>query len=307
MQDKPLTNPALAPLTRRSDAKGLAQLAGHVAALVLTGLAVAAARETAWLLPAMLLHGIVLVFLFAALHETIHRTAFASRRLNDLVAWLCGALLVLPPRYFRAFHMAHHRHTQDPERDPELATPKPAGLGAYLWTVTGMPYWAERLRTTLRLASGRVTEGFIPDRLRPAIVREARGLLTLFASIALASVLLQTPAALWYWIVPALLGQPVLRLFLLAEHAGCPQVPDALRSSRTTRSLWPLRRLAWNMPYHAEHHAYPALPFHALPNAHAVLADSITCRSPGYLAVHRELLHRLLKTRARSAAGSPSP
>jgi fatty acid desaturase len=63
-----------------------------------------------------------------------------------------------------------------------------------------------------------------------------------------------------------------------------------LENSRTTLSLAPLRRLAWNMPYHAEHHAYPALPFHALPAAHRVLKARIAVQAPGYVAVHREIL-----------------
>jgi fatty acid desaturase len=44
------------------------------------------------------------------------------------------------------------------------------------------------------------------------------------------------------------------------------------------------------MPYHAEHHAYPALPFHALPAAHRVLKAEIAVQAPGYIAVHREIL-----------------
>ena len=59
-----------------------------------------------------------------------------------------------------------------------------------------------------------------------------------------------------------------------------------LENSRTTRSLAPIRRLAWNMPYHAEHHAYPALPFHALPAAHRILRARIAVQ----VAVHREIL-----------------
>ena len=98
-------------------------------ALLASAAAVLAARGTPWLLPAMLLHGILLVFLFAPLHEAVHRTAFRSRWLNDGVARACGAVLILPPDYFRAFHFTHHRHTQDPARDPELSTPKPASPG----------------------------------------------------------------------------------------------------------------------------------------------------------------------------------
>jgi fatty acid desaturase len=63
-----------------------------------------------------------------------------------------------------------------------------------------------------------------------------------------------------------------------------------LENSRTTRSLAAIRRLAWNMPYHAEHHACPALPFHALPAAHRLLRARIAVQSPGYIAVNREIL-----------------
>jgi fatty acid desaturase len=284
---------ALRALAVPSDAKGLRQLAGHVALLMATGWLIWMAYGSLWLGPALLAHGIVLVFLFAPLHEGVHRTAFRSRWLNDLVAWLCGVVLILPPTYFRAFHFAHHRFTQDPARDPELASPKPATLRAYLWHLTGLPYWSERIATTIRHARGRVEEPFVSVTLRPHLMREARLLLAIYGLIALASLALASPAALLLWVAPALLGQPFLRAYLLAEHTGCPLVPDMLRNSRTTHSLALVRRLAWNMPYHAEHHAHPAIPFHALPQAHALLAERIENQAPGYVAVNREIVARL--------------
>ncbi len=290
---------ALKALSRRSDAHGLMQLGGHLAALGATGAAIAWTQGTLWLAPALVVHGMVLIFLFAPLHESIHRTAFKSRALNDAVAWVCGAVMLLPPVYFRAFHFAHHRHTQDPARDPELALLQPDDLGRYLLRVTGLPYWRERAATLLRHAfTGRIAQPFVTARLKPAVVREARLLLLSYAGIAAASVALESWAALLYWIVPAVLGQPVLRLYLLAEHTGCPFVPDMLRNSRTTRSNWLARRLAWNMPYHAEHHAYPALPFHALPTAHRLLAPRIETQASDYWAAHRDIL-----TQIRSRAG----
>ncbi len=280
----------LKTLAARSDAKGLVHLASHLGALGTTGAAVALTQGTLWLAPATLLHGLVLIFFFAPLHETIHRTAFRSRRLNDTVAWICGALLILPPAYFQAFHFAHHRYTQDPERDPELAAPKPQNLGGYLRTASGLPYWRERFTTTLAHAAGRVTEPFIPSSHQARVVLEARVLLALYGALAAVSVAAGSWLAVSYWLVPALLGQPFLRLYLLAEHTGCPLVPDMLRNSRTTRSNAFVRWLAWNMPYHAEHHAYPALPFHALPHAHVLLKDHIAVQASGYLAAQRQII-----------------
>jgi len=284
---------ALRPLAARSDRKGLVQLAGHAILLGATGGLVLWSRGSLWLLPALIAHGIVLVFLFAPLHETIHRTAFRSRALNDAVARAAGFLLLLPAGYFRAFHLEHHRFTQDRTRDPELAGPPLASRAAYLHHVSGLPYWSERLATTWRHARAAVTEPYVPARQRPAIVREARWHLAGYAMAAAASLAAGSALLLWLWVIPALVGQPFLRLYLLAEHSGCPEVPDMLANSRTTLSNPVVRRLCWNMNLHSAHHAYPALPFHALPAADRLLAPQIARRSHGYTAVQRAIWAQL--------------
>ena len=273
----------------RSDAKGLLRFSGHLAALAATGALIALGRGTPWLVPALVLHGVVLVFLFAPLHETIHYTAFRGRRLNQAVAWLCGAVIILPPEFFRAFHFGHHRDTQDPARDPELARPKPRSPWEYLRLLSDLPYWRERVVATLRQALGRVDEPFVPARNRDAVTGEARALLVFYGLVAAASFALKCPAALLYWVAPVVLGQPALRAFLLAEHTGCPLVPEMLANSRTTRSNALVRWLTWNMGHHAEHHAYPALPFHARPRAHELLQDRVAVQATGYLAAHRDI------------------
>jgi fatty acid desaturase len=84
--------------------------------------------------------------------------------------------------------------------------------------------------------------------------------------------------------------QPILRFILLAEHTGCSQNEDPLANTRTTLTLWPIRFLMWNMPYHAEHHLYPSIPFHALAKAHAQLQPHLAHLEPGYLRVHQQVV-----------------
>lgn len=284
-----LDRTALRALTRRSDRKGLLHLTGHLGLLGLTGSLVLAATDSLGLAPALLAHGIVLTFLFAPLHECIHRTAFASRRLNEFSATVFGALLLLPAGYFRAFHLTHHRFTQDPARDPELAGRPLARRSDYLLKVSGLPHWGERLATLWRHAGGRVREPYLPAHLQRAIVREARGHLAAYALVAGASLATGTFLALWLWAIPALLGQPFLRLYLLAEHHGCPRVADMLVNSRTTLTSRGVAFLCWNMNRHTAHHAYPAVPFHALPAADRLLAPHIATRGQGYAALQREI------------------
>ena len=289
----------IARLTRRSDARGIAQLAGHLAALALTAALVSLAPGSGWMAGALWLHGVVLVFLFAPLHETIHHTAFSSRWLNRRVADAIGFLHFLPARYFRAFHLAHHQFTQDPARDPELAFPKPRTQGALLLALSGFPLWRERIGTLLRHSRGRVTEPFIAPERRSRIAWEARAHLALYLAAAAASLVLSTGVLLWYWIVPLLIAQPMLRIFLLAEHTGCPLIPDMLRNSRTTHTHALLRFLTWNMSYHSEHHAWAAVPFHALPALHERVRDRVAVQAPGYVRVLRSIAADLPAPTAR--------
>ena len=176
---------------------------------------------------------------------------------------------------------------------PSWPFPPPATWRQYLWRMSGAQYWASQVRTTLAHAAGRVTEPYVAPSERPALIREARLYLASYVACAAVSTSVGSTALLWFWLVPVLLGQPMLRLYLLAEHTGCPLVPEMLENSRTVHTHPIVRVLAWNMPYHAEHHAYAAIPFHALPQAHSVLAASITEQPRGYASVHRRLIRGL--------------
>ena len=202
-------------------------------------------------------------------------------------------MLLLPPRWFHWFHLAHHRHTQDPLRDPELASPRPSTLAGYLWHVSGVPYWRDQLGVLLALGAGRVSGGFVPAARCAGVVSEARLFLLVYVLAGAATWMAGSGVLLDYWLIPVVLGQPLLRLFLLAEHTGCPQVPDMLANTRTTLTTAPVRLLAWNMPFHTEHHLAPAVPFHALPRLHGLLEGRLVQVENGYLRFHRALLGRL--------------
>ena len=93
-----------------------------------------------------------------------------------------------------------------------------------------------------------------------------------------------------FWGLPQLACQPFLRAYVLAEHTGCTMDRNGLTNTRTTLTGAVVRLLMWNMPFHAEHHAFPAVPFHALPALHRRLAPALKTTAPGYLAVQRQIL-----------------
>lgn len=291
----------LRTLSQRSDGPALLHLASHVGALVVSGAAIAATVDTLWVVPAMVVHGILLVFLFAPHHECIHGTCFRTRWINDAFAWVATFLIAYPRVWFRCFHFAHHRYTQDPANDPELIPPRPPTRAAFLWWATGIPYWRGKLTLIVRTAlTGRVDAPFVPETLKPAVVRECRLALAAYGVVAVVAVATDPWLPILYWIGPALLGQPFLRLYLNAEHGLCAHSDDMLANARTTLAGPVVRWLAWNMPFHTEHHVFPAVPYHALPRLHALMRDRLQVVSPSHADVNLRIWGTLDGRRERA-------
>ena len=251
--------------------------------------------EPVWLLliPAMALHGVGIVTLFAPMHECVHRTAFASRAANVAVGWAAGVASFYNATFYRHFHAWHHRYTQDPARDPELMFPKAGTLAGYLVEIGAVRFWWRRALDYPRLAVGGLRDlPFVPERARRAVALSMTAQLLIYLAAA-GSVALGSTAVLYFWFVPALLAQPLLRALLIAEHTGCSFDGDSLSNTRTTLASFPIRLLMWNMPYHAEHHAYPTVPFHNLPDVHRTMRGRLAHLAPGYLAANRAVIGSL--------------
>ena len=284
-----------AKLTQRTDVHGLRQIAGHLGAIVL-GATLILQEVPFWPL-VMLVQGIAISFLFTALHETTHGTPFKTGWLNVWVGRICGAFVFIGPEWFRYFHLAHHRHTHDPDHDPELASPKPETFWDYIKYLSGVPDITKRIIVLVRNATRANTDVYVPPAAKARVMREARTMLAFYSGVTLFSLVFWTPLVLLVWLVPLLLGGPFLRAYLLAEHARCPHTASMLDNTRTTLTTRLVRVLAWNMPFHAEHHAYPAVPFHQLPAFHDHAKAHISHLQPGYVRFHRGYLRHARTTR----------
>lgn len=290
---KPLTPSMLRELSVRSDLRGAAQSLGHYGVILLVGALIWKVASTwglLWALPLMAVQGYVVAFLFMAVHETAHKTAFRSRSLNLVVGHLSAFLIGLPYEYYCLFHWDHHRYTQDPEKDPELIVGvKPTSDTQLALAYSGLLQVAGRLRLMLGHAvTGKVTVPWIPESKRAIVVAEARIYVALYALLLVLSLWLSSALLLWVWIVPLMIGQFFLRPYLYAEHTGCDRTRSAFHNTRTTYTGAVVKWFAWNMPYHVEHHAYPSIPFHALPKLNEIVDGEIVHRGRGYIRTTRE-------------------
>lgn len=288
----------LAAFNERSDRQGWQQLAVHLAIMLISGTLWGCNQHRIWVaIPALVVYGFSFAAMFAPMHECVHRTAFASQRINDSVAWLAGLLSFYNSTFYRRYHKWHHRYTQIPGKDPELEDAPPASWPAYFWMMSGIPWWASKLRGYLRMARGQF-DGcpYISETAKPEVMRSVWLQLAVYGSLIALSVVVRQPWFVTYWLLPLAVGQPLLRGILLSEHTGCTHDDNPLANTRTTLTIWPVRLLMWNMPFHAEHHLYASIPFHALPKAHAKLATKLTYVVPGYVAAHRQITARLGET-----------
>lgn len=245
--------------------------------------------------------------LFATVHETGHNTAFASKDLNRAVCWLAALPHYYTPTGFRVFHFAHHRHTHDPLRDPEISLAGKAApsLGSSIWMylgyLTGLPLLLYKVTWLIAAAIGVSAVWkhfliFVPEHAQRQHSREAR-LALLFHGLWLTAGVFWLPGLL-HLLLAQWLGHSFLSLYTFCEHTGLPEEGDILRRTRTTLTHPLITWLVWNMPYHAEHHAYPALPFHALPRLHSLLAPELQVTQKGYISFHGRVLGQLLRGKA---------
>jgi fatty acid desaturase len=278
---------------QRSDARGAARFAIHLACIAATGTLVWLALSSWFLLvPAMLLHGLTLVTMFAPMHECTHRTAFASPAANAAVGWIAGLLSFYNSTFYRYFHAWHHRYTQDPARDPELMFPRAANRGAYLREISTIGFWRRRVTDYVQLALGMAHLPFLPDSARRTVAISVSVQLAIYLA-GLIAVAMGFTTPLYFFFLPSLLAMPFMRAYLITEHTLCSRDQNFLTNTRTTLTVVPVRLLMWNMPFHAEHHLFPSVPFHRLPGLHDKLSDRFAHVAPGYVATNRKIFRSI--------------
>lgn len=226
---------------------------------------------------------------------------------------------------------AHHRFTGNKGKDPELQNTFidfdiSNSFFNYIAYMSGIPFWIDRVTSLLRHSSLYIADNVLRIRLSNAmenallprefeyylqakqrrykVSMEALIFVLLYALI----VLVFDGNLLWeYWLLPSLIGQVFLRGYLLAEHRACDTDTNMFANTRTTQTSWIECKLAWNMPYHLEHHAFPYVPFYLLPELHAVLKEKLNgndafyaksgCKPDGqngYFSVHRKIISDIL-------------
>ena len=306
-KSKILSKERLKQLMVRSDHPALLRFVVMYVLIVLANIAVVYAWDKGWfyLLLSQFFYAVLVCSNFAALHETGHGTAFKSKRMNRLAAMLAGFTHIYPSSLFRELHFTHHRYTHVPGKDPEISLggkPVPSVLlnpGTYLSWVTGIPILGFKIMMLVGGVLG------MPEFLRKHlfIFVNPKARLKIFVEsffflipyVLLVYYAVTSVPALMAIVVGQVVGHCLLAYYLSMEHNGLPHEGTILEKTRSMRTSRLVKLVMWNMPYHAEHHAFPAVPFHRLPVLHKELETELKHKDESHLDFHMSVISGFLK------------
>jgi fatty acid desaturase len=268
-----------AGLTRRSAWRGLS-LVVHAWALILGAgaLFIIFPNPLTYVLAVMII-GARQLGIAILMHDAAHGALLPNAKWNDRIAtWLCAAPTGGSVERYRAYHLMHHKYTEQPE-DPDLPLSRPFPISRQslhrkiIRDLTGQTFFKQRIAPTF-IRWGQIIAGKRP--LKPMEGPAVRFWIVNGAAIAALSAAGYWWAWLALWIVPMATWLPlVTRLRNIAEHACLSDPADPFRHARTTLAN-PLERLfiaPYWVHFHAEHHMFMHLPCWHLPRAHKLLME----------------------------------
>jgi fatty acid desaturase len=96
--------------------------------------------------------------------------------------------------------------------------------------------------------------------------------------------------------LPTFYGSALTILLGITQHLGLKEdVLDHRLNSRTFYTNRIIGFLYWNMNYHIEHHMFPMVPYHALPDLHEEMKADCPQARPSFRAALKETLAAMMK------------
>ncbi|WP_404989397.1 fatty acid desaturase family protein [Caballeronia sp. LZ003] len=298
----PLPRPVLKQLTQRSDARAIRDTVLWYAAIVASGVLAwfAWQAHSLWAIPAFLLYGTLYCGpADSRWHESGHGTAFKTAWMNKALYQVASFQVFRRPTVWRWSHARHHTDTLVVGRDPEIGAQLPTDWLALVLNVFALKHVANELPKVVASAFGNIGEEektFVPETEWPKVVREARIWLAIYAAVIVTCIAFRSVLPLLYIGLPSLYGAWLYLYFGLTQHAGMPEnVLDHRKNCRTVMMNHVFRFLYLNMNYHVEHHMFPMVPYHALPDLHDAVKHDMPPPYTSSIAAYAEIIPALMR------------
>lgn len=293
---------AMKDLMKRSDDVANRDTLLWFGLLAVTGAGVVALWGSWWVLLFLIPYGVLYGSACdSRWHECGHGTAFKTSWKNDAVYHIASFMVMRNPVRWRWSHARHHTDTIIVGRDPEIAFMRPTAIAKMALKFVGLPDIYYDLREIWMQALGRVSDSeqdYIPDSEATKVVFWARVHVAVYLATILTAIATTSILPLLLIGGPRIYGCWHMVLMGLIQHGGLAEnVLDHRLNSRTVYINPVSRWLYWNMNYHVEHHMFPMVPYHALPQLHALIKDDLPTPNGSLIEAYREMITSLLRQR----------
>jgi fatty acid desaturase len=209
--------------------------------------ALAAQAHLWWLTP--LLVFLIFVAVVTATHDVVHGSLGLSRRQTDWALFAMGGLLLESGHAYRATHLRHHRVFPGPD-DPEGDPARLSLAGAIVCGPLFLP----------RLWCWAYAQSKAASSQRRWLLAEATWALTVTIAGILLLPITTTVFVYASFVITGSWVYPLLTVHLPHRHYG----DSPLTQTHTLRGRI-IPALFLELTYHLEHHLYPEVPSHHLP------------------------------------------
>ena len=295
----------LKELSKRSDTPGLVHFAIYFASLIFFGYLSYAFWGTWFFLLFFFIYSTIYTFGVANTHETVHRTAFKTRWINEVFCYISFFQLHSEPLSFRWSHTFHHSKTlqTEGEYDHEIEVSRPTDLIRFFLKfvpLTDLFYIHQssfvniaKLAFGIMSPSNKITA---PKDQQKKITRNARFLLLIWFLIILVSFYFNTFWPIIFYFLPPFVGRPIHFAVNVTQHLAAKLDTKDHRLSTYTVILNPILSFYyWHMEYHIEHHMFPMVPSYNLKKLRQEIDKQLPKPFNGLFDFYKKVLPSLIK------------
>ena len=251
------------------------------------------------------IYGTIYTFSVSNWHETVHRTAFKTRWLNEIFYHVASFMADFEGFRWRWSHTFHHSntlHTED-KYDHEIQISRPTDLLAFFlnfipFTDLFFPHRLikyEVLKHSLGFFSP-VIDVSAPPKEKKKILWNSRLYIVIWISIIIFSIYFQTILPILYFILPNYYGKPIWFMVNVTQHLGAALDKKDHRESTYSLKINPIFSfLYWHMEYHLEHHMFPMVPSYNLKKLHHIIKNQNPPPKNGLWDAYKEIIPAIIK------------
>ncbi|MEZ5535446.1 MAG: fatty acid desaturase family protein [Thiolinea sp.] len=232
-------------------------------------------------------------------HECSHGTAFKTLWKNEAVYQLACFMMMRNPVAWKWSHSRHHTDTIIVGRDYEIITTRPPEIGKLILNLFGILDVPQAFARMFLHARGKLDpqeQDFIPESEQPKVATSARIWLVIYALVIIAAIMMGSILPLMLIGLPRMYGAWHHLVCGLIQHIGLAEdVLDHRLNCRTCYMNPFSRFIYWNMNYHLEHHMFPMVPYHRLPELHEEMKNDCPPPYSGMAEAYREIIPAMLR------------